>query len=86
VKPLLASIALLASTGTFAADPPGTPDTGTFLLTIFLKHDQSKNLGEIQAELKKAGFKDKFSPKGIEVVSWYVMMGIGQVVTEFYAT
>jgi hypothetical protein len=77
----LASIALLSSTSTFAADPPRSPDAGAFLLTIFLKHDQSKNLGQIQAELKKAGFEEKFPPKGIEVVSWYVMMGIGQVVT-----
>ncbi len=81
MKTLLASIALLTSTSTLAADPPRSPDTGAFLLTIFLKHDQSKNLGEIQAELKKAGFEEKFPPKGIEVVSWYVMMGIGQVVT-----
>jgi len=81
VKALLACIALLSSTIAFAADPPRSPDAGTFLLTIFLKHDQSKNLGEIQAELKKAGFDEKFPPKGIEVVSWYVMMGIGQVVT-----
>ena len=81
MKTLLTSIALLASTTAFAADPPRSPDAGAFLLTIFLKHDQSKNLGEIQAELKKAGFDEKFPPKGIEVVSWYVMMGIGQVVT-----
>ena len=81
MKALLASIALLSSTGTIAADPPRSPEAGAFLLTIFLKHDQSKNLGEIQAQLKKAGFDEKFPPKGIEVVSWYVMMGIGQVVT-----
>jgi len=81
VKALLACIALLSSTSTFAADPPRSPDAGTFLLTIFLKHDQSKNLGQIQTDLKKAGFDEKFPPKGIEVVSWYVMMGIGQVVT-----
>ncbi len=51
------------------------------LLTIFLKHDQSKNLAEIQAKLKATEFWKKFPPEGIEVVSWYVMMGIGQVVT-----
>jgi hypothetical protein len=53
----LASIALLLSTSTFAPDSPRSPDTGAFLLTIFLKHDQSKNLGQIQAELKKGGFR-----------------------------
>jgi uncharacterized protein with GYD domain len=51
------------------------------LLTIFLKHDQSKNLKQLGAELKETGFWAKFPPEGIEVESWYVMMGIGQVVT-----
>ena len=51
------------------------------LLTIFLKHDQSKTLEEINAQLEKTGFWKKFPPAGTEVVSWYVMMGIGQVVT-----
>ena len=54
---------------------------GTFLLTIFLKHDQSKTLEQINAELQQQGFYKAFPPPGIEVVSWYVMMGIGQVVT-----
>lgn len=51
------------------------------LLTIFLKHNQSMNLSEIGSKLKSTGFWRKFPPKGVEVVSWYVMMGIGQVVT-----
>ena len=51
------------------------------LLTIFLKHDQSRPLGELNAQLEKQGFYKAFPPAGIEVVSWYVMMGIGQVVT-----
>ncbi len=54
---------------------------GTFLLTVFLRHDQSKTLGEINDHLKQTGYYKKFPPQGIEVVSWYVMMGIGQVVT-----
>ena len=54
---------------------------GTFLLTIFLKHDQSKPLEQINAQLRQQGFYEAFPPPGIEIVSWYVMMGIGQVVT-----
>ena len=42
---------------------------------------RSKTLDEIQAQLRKNGFYQKFPPPGVEVVSWYVMMGIGQVVT-----
>jgi hypothetical protein len=51
------------------------------LLTIFLRHDESKVLDEINDHLRKTGRYDKFPPEGVEVVSWYVMMGIGQVVT-----
>ena len=66
-----------------AAPPPAAAETGkgTFLLTIFLKHDQSKSLDQINAQLRAQGFYKAFPPPGIEVVSRYVMMGIGQVVT-----
>jgi len=51
------------------------------LLTIFLKHNQEMTLDEIGEHLDRTGFWKKFPPEGIEVASWYVMMGIGQVVT-----
>jgi hypothetical protein len=63
-------------------NPNATPvGDGTFLLTIFLKHDQSKTLPKINEQLKEQGFFKAFPPPGVQVVSWYVMMGIGQVVT-----
>ena len=58
-----------------------SPDAATFLLTIFLRHDQSKTVDEINEHSRQTRFAEVFPPKGIEVVSWYVMMGIGQVVT-----
>lgn len=58
-----------------------TTKEGEMLLTIFFKHHQTMNLGEINEKLENTGFWKKFPPDGIEVVSWYVMMGIGQVVT-----
>lgn len=66
-----------------AAQPPtaGGGEPGAILLTIFLRHDQSKTLPQIQQHLKDTGFDSSFPPQGIEIVSWYVMMGIGQVVT-----
>jgi hypothetical protein len=54
---------------------------GGILLTVILRHQQDKNLGEINARLDATGFWKQFPPPGIEVESWYVMMGIGQVVT-----
>jgi hypothetical protein len=65
-----------------AANPNPTPvGDGTFLPTIFLKHDESKTLPKINEQLKEQGFYKAFPPPGVQVVSWYVMMGIGQVVT-----
>ncbi|HWZ49132.1 MAG TPA: hypothetical protein VNX00_13035 [Herbaspirillum sp.] len=73
-----------ASAQQVAAPPAGsataTPDNAV-LLTVFLKHDQSRPLGELNAQLKKQGFYKAFPPAGMEVVSWYVTMGIGQVIT-----
>jgi len=55
--------------------------TDAILLTVFLKHQQDKNLAEINEKLAAAEFWADFPPDGIDVVSWYVMMGIGQVAT-----
>jgi hypothetical protein len=62
------------------ADSP-LNEQNSFMLTVFLRHDQSKTLEEIREHLGKTGFWKKFPPEGVEVVSWYVMMGIGQIVT-----
>jgi hypothetical protein len=51
------------------------------LLTIFLKHDQGMTLAEIEKLEEEQGFWKAFPPEGTTVVTWYVMMGIGQVVT-----
>jgi len=57
-----------------------TPENAV-MLTVFLKHDQSRPLGELKAQLARQGFYKAFPPAGVEVVSWNIMMGIGQVVT-----
>ncbi|MBV8925973.1 MAG: hypothetical protein JOZ74_11455 [Bradyrhizobium sp.] len=57
-----------------------TPDNAV-MLTIFFKHDETRPLDELNAQLEKQGFYKAFPPEGVEVVSWYVMMGVGQVVT-----
>jgi hypothetical protein len=85
LKPWITALGLafLALAPAAAQQPPAAVPAGdgSFLLTIFLKHDQSKPLGEINRQLKDQGFYQAFPPAGVQVVSWYVMMGIGQVVT-----
>jgi hypothetical protein len=51
------------------------------MLTVFLKHDQSQALDEFQTKLDERGWWDNFPPDGVEVVSWNVVMGIGQIAT-----
>src|SRR5713226_7129029 len=70
-----------AQTATAPAENAAPTADNAVMLTIFLKHDQSRPLSELNAQLDKQGFYKAFPPAGIEVVSWYVMMGIGQVVT-----
>ena len=77
-------LALLHTAPVQAQAPTTAPEQaapGTMLLTVFLRHDQSKTLDEINAHLKKNGWYDKFPGAGVDIVSWYVVMGVGQVVT-----
>jgi hypothetical protein len=76
---LLAASLAVALPGDAQTQAPAAQDT--FMLTIFLRHDQSKTLDQLQQHLKETGFDQSFPPEGIEIVSWYVMMGVGQVVT-----
>ena len=50
------------------------------LVTVLLRHDQSKTLDEIMAHLKRTGFYRDFPPEGSEVVSWVVAMSHGFVI------
>ena len=88
----IAGVAAISSLG-FAGEAPAQtnapPPVGSsvatvdnaILLTVFLRHDQSRPLGELNAQLARQGFYKAFPPPGVEVVSWYVEMGIGQVIT-----
>ena len=70
-----------AQTAPAPADNAAPTADNAVMLTVFLKHDQSRPLSELNAQLQRQGFYKAFPPEGVEVVSWYVMMGIGQVVT-----
>jgi hypothetical protein len=74
------SSGVAAQTAAAAENAAPTADNAV-MLTVFLKHDQSRPLGELNAQLDRQGYYKAFPPDGVEVVSWYVMMGMGQVVT-----
>jgi hypothetical protein len=83
----LASVLLAIALGVSSAGaqqpnpPPASPESsqGTILLTIFSSTTNRRRWSrstQLLARIYKA-----FPPAGTKVVSWYVMMGIGQVVT-----
>lgn len=72
------AVPLLASAR--APAPAVTAADDTVMLTVHFRHDQSRTLGELREQLDRQGFYKAFPPKGVEVVSWNVAMGIGQVV------
>jgi hypothetical protein len=81
---LVLVVAAICSHDAVLAQPSGAEKAASepaFLLTVFLRHDESKTLDQINQHLRDTGYYRKFPPPGIEVVSWYVVMGIGQVVT-----
>lgn len=51
------------------------------MLSVFLKHDQGQSLDEFQTKLDDRGWWENFPPDGVEIVSWNVVMGIGQIAT-----
>ncbi len=81
--PAVLFLIVVLSTPAVAQQPPGPAATPAdyVLLTVILKHDQSKNLDEINRLQDESGFWAKFPPEGIIVESWYIAMGLGYIVT-----
>ena len=80
--------AFFCSPPTSAADPqqanaPAQTQSPSdyILLTVFLRHDQSRTFEEILKRLDDAQFWKQFPPPGIEIESWYVAMGVGHIIT-----
>jgi hypothetical protein len=56
-------------------------DDGKIMLTVILRYDETKTLDEIDDHLAKTGFIKNFPPEGVEIVSYYIVMGVGHVIT-----
>ncbi|MFD2933020.1 hypothetical protein [Spirosoma flavum] len=83
IKRSLLFLAALCYWSLSQAQVPNESQAGSdsIMITIFLKHQQDKSLKQIQEIQQKNKFLEMFPPKEARVISWYVMMGIGQVVT-----
>lgn len=78
------ALALLIGPVGLAQDGPLTgpllEDEDAFLLTVYLKHDQTMNISEINEIAARNRLDEIFPPEGVEIVGHYVFMGIGQVI------
>lgn len=81
MKFILSCFFSLVFTFQVIAQKQSAASNDSILITIFLRHQQDKNLDSLQKIQAKNKFTEKFPPKSARVISWYVMMGIGQVVT-----
>jgi hypothetical protein len=75
ILPLL----LMVSALTLHGQEPGAD--GKIMLTVILRHDQSKTVDEINDHLEKTGFRKNFPPQGVEIVSYNIVMGVGHIIT-----
>lgn len=74
---------LIGSVGLAQEGPltgPLLEDEEAFLLTVYLKHDQTMNISEINELAARNRLDEIFPPEGVEIVDHYVFMGIGQVI------
>ena len=83
-KTLMTAAAVLLCSMAVAQDGrltgPLLEDSEAFLLTVYLKHDQTMNVTEINEIATSQRFNEIFPPEGVEIVDHYVFMGIGQVI------
>ena len=79
-----AALSMLIGSVSLAQDGPLTgpllEDEEAFLLTVYLKHDQTMNISEINEIAARNRLSEIFPPEGVEIVGHYVFMGIGQVI------
>lgn len=81
---VVTALAMLIGSVGLAQDGPLTgpllEDEEAFLLTVYLKHDQTMNISEINEIAARNRLSEIFPPQGVEIVGHYVFMGIGQVI------
>ena len=84
MKPVMMALAVALCSIAVAQDGPLTgpllEDSEGFLLTVYLKHDQTMNIAEINGIAASNRLNEIFPPEGVEIVDHYVFMGLGQVI------
>lgn len=86
IRYMLALMAIGLAPTWVHAQTPATPTSVALpadyiLLTVFMRHDQTKSLDEINKLQDAQGFWAKIPPPGVEIVSWHVAMGVGYIAT-----
>lgn len=53
----------------------------TLMLTVVLRHHPGLTLDDVQSRMKASDWWEAFPPEGVNIVSWTVAMGFGQILT-----
>ncbi len=56
-------------------------DNDSIMVTVFLRHQQTNPVDSIQNKVMKQKFYEKLTASHAKILSWNVVMGIGQILT-----
>jgi len=78
---LFALIYLLTITFCSAQNKNNTSNNDSIMMTVVLRHQQTNPVEAIQEKVMKQKFYEKLTSSHAKIVSWNVVMGIGQILT-----
>ncbi|WP_211229781.1 hypothetical protein [Olivibacter sitiensis] len=80
---ILLVIAITMYICSFAQEQSGIPYAAndSVMVTVVLRHLQENPVDSIQMRIMKQGFYEKISQSHARILSWNVVMGIGQIIT-----
>lgn len=74
---LVTSISALAQ----KSAPSSTATLDSIMVTVVMRHLQENPVDSIQARVMQQGFYEKLNNAHAKIISWNVVMGIGQIIT-----
>lgn len=80
---LVLVITLVTSIGALAQKnaPSSTATQDSIMVTVVMRHLQENPVDSIQTKVMRQGFYEKIQKAHAKILSWNVVMGIGQIIT-----
>ncbi|WP_225321275.1 hypothetical protein [Rhizosphaericola mali] len=78
---ILAILVMIVSLSKISAQTTPSSTSDSVMVTVFLKHIQDSPVDSIQMRAMTQQFYERIEESHARVVSWYVAMGVGQILT-----